>query len=218
MNKQKLTEFFKSKKGVCVVVAIVCLILGGSIEKSNSDKRIKDMEEKYNSQISLLNKKNEELNSKLDEAKPWFEMSDAQKKAKEEELKKQKEAEEKEAAEKAAAEKKAKEEEEKKGYDTGITYENLARTPDDYLGKKVKFNGKVIQVMENDEETQIRLAVNDNYDTILYLGIPKTLTTNNRILENDEITIMGKSAGLLTYQSTMGGNITIPSVLVEKFE
>lgn len=218
MNKQKLTEFFKSKKGLCVVVAIVCLILGGSIEKSNSDKRIKDMEEKYNSKISLLNNKNEELNSKLDEAKPWFEMSDAQKKAKEEELKKQKEAKEKEAAEKAAAEKKAKEEEEKKGYDTGVTYENLARTPDDYLGKKVKFNGKVIQVMEDDKETQIRLAVNDNYDTILYLGIPKTLTTNNRILENDEITIMGKSAGLLTYQSTMGGNITIPSVLVEKFE
>lgn len=218
MNKQKLTEFFKSKKGLCIVVAIVCLILGGSIEKSNTDKRIKDMENKYNSQIDLLNKKNEELNSKLDEAKPWFEMSDAQKKAKEEELKKQKEAEEKAAAEKAAAEKKAKEEEEKKGYDTGVTYENLARTPDDYLGKKVKFSGKVVQVMEDDDETQIRLAVNDNYDNILYLGVPKTLTGNNRILENDEITIMGKSAGLLTYKSTMGGNITIPSVLVDKFE
>ncbi|MDZ5255120.1 toxin regulator [Clostridium sp. LIBA-8841] len=218
MNKQKLTEFFKSKKGLCIVVAIVCLILGGSIEKSNTDKRIKDIENKYNSQIDLLNKKNEELNSKLDEAKPWFEMSDAQKKAKEEELKKQKEAEEKAAAEKAAAEKKAKEEEEKKGYDTGVTYENLARTPDDYLGKKVKFSGKVVQVMEDDDETQIRLAVNDNYDNILYLGVPKTLTGNNRILENDEITIMGKSAGLLTYKSTMGGNITIPSVLVDKFE
>lgn len=218
MNKQKLTEFFKSKKGLCIVVAIVCLILGGSIEKSNTDKRIKDIENKYNSQIDLLNKKNEELNSKLDEAKPWFEMSDAQKKAKEEELKKQKEAEEKAAAEKAAAEKKAKEEEEKKGYDTGVTYENLARTPDDYLGKKVKFSGKVVQVMEDDDETQIRLAVNDNYDNILYLGVPKTLTGNNRILENDEITIMGKYAGLLTYKSTMGGNITIPSVLVDKFE
>ena len=51
---------------------------------------------------------------------------------------------------------------------TVITYDNLARTPDDYQGKKVKFYGKVLQVMEGDGEIQIRLAVNDDYDTVLY--------------------------------------------------
>ena len=34
------------------------------------------------------------------------------------------------------------------GYDTGITYEQLARTPNEYNGEKVKFSGKVIQVIE----------------------------------------------------------------------
>ncbi|WP_272875231.1 hypothetical protein [Bhargavaea massiliensis] len=68
------------------------------------------------------------------------------------------------------------EEEAKKGYDTGITYDQLARTPDDYIGKKVKFSGKVIQVMEGDGTTQIRFAVNEDYDTIIYGNlIPRLL-------------------------------------------
>ena len=57
-----------------------------------------------------------------------------------------------------------------KGYETGITYEQLARTPDDYKGDKIKFTGKVIQVIEGSEEIKIRLAVNSNYDTIILCG------------------------------------------------
>ena len=41
---------------------------------------------------------------------------------------------------------------------------------------------------------------------------------SSRVLEDDNITIMGLSAGLLTYQSTMGGEITIPSMLIEKID
>lgn len=40
------------------------------------------------------------------------------------------------------------------GNDTGITYDQLARNPDDYLFEKVKFRGKVVQVMEGDGITQ----------------------------------------------------------------
>lgn len=42
----------------------------------------------------------------------------------------------------------AKAAEEAQGYETGITYDQLARTPDDFKGKKVKFTGKVVQVIE----------------------------------------------------------------------
>ena len=128
---------------------------------------------------------------------------------------------EKEAAEKKAAEEKAAEEarqkaaEAAKGYETGITYDQLARTPNDYVGKKVKFKGKVVQVLEGTTETQIRLAVNGDYDSILYCSVPKAKTENTRILENDYITVMGISKGLLSYESTMGGTITIPSVSVD---
>jgi hypothetical protein len=33
---------------------------------------------------------------------------------------------------------------------------------------------------------------------------------SSRVLENDIITVMGVSAGLISYESTMGGTITIP--------
>jgi phage-related protein len=149
---------------------------------------------------------------------------------------KQKEAEAKAAEEKRLAEEKAKAEAEaaakakaeadaaaraeaeaKKGYDTGITYDQLARTPDDFITQKVKFRGKVVQVMEGDGTTQIRLAVNENYDTILFAEFDSSVVSS-RVLEDDIITIMGLSSGLITYESTMGGQISIPGVLVDKIE
>ena len=68
--------------------------------------------------------------------------------------------------------------------------------------------------MEGDGEIQIRLAVNDDYDTVLY-GAYDSSIVSSRVLEDDEITIYGTSAGLISYDSTMGGKITIPAVLID---
>lgn len=103
------------------------------------------------------------------------------------------------------------------GYETGITYEQLARTPDDFEGEKVKFSGKVVQVMEGGSDIQIRLAVNDSYDTIVY-GSYSPDTVSSRVLEDDHVTIYGTSVGTISYKSTMGGTITIPGVLIEKID
>lgn len=160
--------------------------------------------------------------------KPFEEMTAAQaeaEKAKAEEEKRQldeaeaarKAAEEEEAARIAAEEEAARAAEEAKGYETGITYDQLARTPDDYLGKKVKFRGRVVQVIEDDDEIDIRLAVNDNYDTVLYCAYEPGIVTS-RVLEDDMITIYGTSLGLYSYQSTMGGKITIPAVWIDKID
>ncbi|MDY3929138.1 MAG: toxin regulator [Clostridia bacterium] len=156
-----------------------------------------------------------EYNAYKEKMQPYEEIQlvDAQYKAEQE---KQELAQKKEAEEKAAAEEKArKEAEEAMGYETGITFDNLARTPNDYIGKKVKFKGKVVQVVEGDTETQIRLAVNGNYDKIIFCRVPKSKTVSTRILEDDYIHIMGVSNGLISYQSTMGGTITIPDVSVD---
>ncbi len=130
--------------------------------------------------------------------------------------------EESRAASKAAEEESiaaSKAAEEAKGYETGITYDQLARTPDDFKGKKVKFTGKVLQVMEGSfaSDPAIRLAVNKNYDTVLY-GEYSSDIVSSRILEDDIITIYGKSSGLKSYQSTLGGTITIPKVYIYKIE
>ena len=137
-------------------------------------------------------------------------MKDEERKAEEERLEKEKE--EAEAKEKAEQEKK-----EKQGYETGITYNQLARTPDDYIGEKVKFKGEVVQVLEGEGVYNIRLAVGGNYDNIIYI-IGETSITDQRILENDYITVYGTSTGIYTYESTLGSSISIPSMIVDKVD
>lgn len=102
-------------------------------------------------------------------------------------------------------------------YATDITYDNLARTPDDYIGKAVSFTGKVVQLIEGDGETQIRLAIDGDYDKIILIGYDPSIL-NERVLENDNITIYGTSMGIFTYESTIGGMISVPGVWVDHIE
>lgn len=137
------------------------------------------------------------------------------------ELKKQAQAkiDEAEAAKKKKEEEEArkKAEEEAKGYETGITFDQLARNPDDYYGKKVKFNGKVIQVLDDPDLTQMRLAVDGDYDHVLLLTVDSDLL-KPKVLEDDWITIYGVSWGDYTYTSTMNAAITVPLVNVDKID
>lgn len=105
----------------------------------------------------------------------------------------------------------------KDNYSKEVTYDDLARTPDSFVGELVSLQGTVIQVIETDAETQLRLAVNDNYDTVAFVGYPKE-TVDRRVLEDDYITIYGESIGLISYDSTLGGSITVPGVKVNMIE
>ena len=206
-----------------------------SAEKAMLQNKVKELEATLKSkEVSLTN-----ANEKLKEAEPFFaleavEKQKAAEKAAEEarvlaEAKAKADAEAKAKADAEAAAAKAKAEAEaaaakaaaeaegKTGYNTGITYTQLARDPDAYVGKLVKFKGKVIQVMEGNGVTQLRLAVNSDYDDIIYMEYESDLVSS-RVLEDDIITILGVSAGLLSYKSTIGGTITIPSVLVDDVE
>lgn len=104
-------------------------------------------------------------------------------------------------------------------YETGITYSDLSRNPDEYTGKLVKFRGTVIQLIEDtsSDEIQIRFAVNDDYDQIILCGYDKSIVSS-RVLEDDWITIYGMSVGLISYESTMGGTITIPAVYIDRID
>ena len=106
---------------------------------------------------------------------------------------------------------------EKQGYETGITYDQLARTPDKYKGQKCKFRGEVIQVMEDDNYVSIRLAVGGG-SNVLYVVIPSSILNNERILEDDYITVYGTSTGVITYTTVMGNELTIPSMLAAKLD
>ena len=95
-----------------------------------------------------------------------------------------------------------------------ISYKKLARKPDKYEGKKVKFTGKIIQVMEDDYETCFRIDVTRGkygvWDDTVYVEFYGD--SNKRFLEDDIVTFYGEFNGLHTYESIFGASITIPSV------
>lgn len=211
-NTSKFKKIFRKE---VIIPFVIGLLIGAFLFSSGDTSEYEDQITQQQTQIAEKDKKIKELQGKVDEAAPWFEMTAAEQEKKEAELKAAKEAKEKEEAEKLAAEQKKKEEEEKKGYDTGITYSQLARTPDDYLAKKVKFSGKVVQVMEDGDSVGIRLAVDGDYDNII-LGTFDSSIISERILEDDYITVYGLSAGIYTYESTMGASISVPSMTIDK--
>ena len=235
-NKPKLKEYIQSKEYKIASYIFVFLLggvlLGGMMSSYAKTPTMTDEEvqalvsentsykselDKANTKLSEANSEIDKLNEKIESAKPWFEMEENEQKEIEKANEEKRIAEEEEAKRKEEEEQKAREEEEKKGYNTGITYSQLARTPDDYIGKKVKFSGKVLQVMEGSGTVQIRLAVGGNYNNVILCEYLSS-TVSSRVLEDDYITVYGNSAGLITYTSTMGGEITIPSMLVTKID
>lgn len=100
-----------------------------------------------------------------------------------------------------------------------ISYDNLARNPDDYLMKRIKFYGRVVQVVEGSSGSLVlRVNVtNDGYgyydDTVYVYYTYKT--GESHILEDDMINMYGYSGGLYTYETVMGNNITIPLLYAE---
>lgn len=117
----------------------------------------------------------------------------------------------------AAAAAKAKEEADAKNpatYPT-LTYDEMARNGNKHKGEKLQITGKVIQVTDGDDGTAtLRVATNGDYDDVYLAQIDSSEWENHRLLEDDQVTLYGKVYGLYTYESTMGGNITVPAIAV----
>lgn len=100
-----------------------------------------------------------------------------------------------------------------------IDYKQLARFPESYEGNRITFNGEVIQTLEDNNTIEIRLAIDESYDNIVYCWLSKDIATGiGRILEGDYITVNGISRGILTYEAVMGQSISIPSMELESLE
>ena len=87
-----------------------------------------------------------------------------------------------------AAKKKTKKESYKKeNWNPQITYSQLARTPDDYVGNKITFEGKVIQVSESSysDTVYLRVATSDDYNKVMLIEYDSSILSS-RILEDDE--------------------------------
>ncbi len=214
------------------------------LEEKNELKKIGEQLLEENSRLqadnSMLQDENNELKSKYDtlvsDTEDFRKLSEDEKAAElakaekdrieAEEAKKQaREEADRLAAEREAqeeAERKAEEEarlaEEAKGYETGITFEQLSRNPNDYINKKVKFTGSILQIIEGDTGVNmIRLATDGRYDDII-LAHYLTDIIDVRPLEDDEITIYGVFKGLMSYETVLGSSVTLPYILIDRIE
>ncbi len=96
-----------------------------------------------------------------------------------------------------------------------ISYETLFRYAEDHKGKRVYFRGRVVQVIEKRGDFQLRVNVTPGgygfwEDTVFlrYADAPV------RILEDDIIAFVGRMNGTVTYESILGGEITIPDITI----
>ena len=121
-----------------------------------------------------------------------------------------------ELEEQETSEKEIVEEEIVKNETISLTYEDLARNPEENKGKPVEFYGEVIQVVEGLFTNKYRFVIDGDYDQVILLEIPSSVL-EERILEGDLLTIKGVSQGNTTYTTVLGASMTIPNVLITDF-
>lgn len=102
-------------------------------------------------------------------------------------------------------------------YRTDITYDQLALAPDDYNSEMIALSGRVIQVMQGEESSQMLVAVDDQEGAVIFLGYESNINESG-ISENDLIKFYGTAAGTISYESTLGETITVPAAFVYMIE
>ena len=96
-----------------------------------------------------------------------------------------------------------------------VPYAELFRNSDKYIGEYVRFTGEVVQVLGEPGNWNLRVNVTKygEYSTYYKDTVYVISTAKERVIENDIIEFTGLSTGVITYESTLGGNITIPSLV-----
>lgn len=96
-----------------------------------------------------------------------------------------------------------------------ISYEDLFRYAERHKGKRVYYRGKVIQVLESRGDFQLRVNVTSGdyglWEDTVFLRYDDAPV---RILEDDIVAFVGKMNGTVTYESVLGGEVTIPDITV----
>lgn len=115
-------------------------------------------------------------------------------------------------------------EEEYKAECISISYEELARNPGEYEGELLTFTGEVFQkCYDSYGEAEYLISVTPEYfyDEVYYsdnIFAYYYYGENDKLLEDDIVTIYGKADGEYTYESVSGAEITVPAFEIEYVE
>ena len=227
MEKKEILKF--------VVCGIICLFLGVRIGMDGmvDSEKYEDLKDKHNKQVEinsdLMSNKEaieKELADLKEKTKSYVELNETEKSIVDTKIQEVRQAtkEEAEAEQKRIAEEQAKKEAEKQAqkeaeeqakkeaeahkYETGLTWEQIAR--EGKKGTLGQFEGKIIQVMNGDGFTQYRVTINGDYDQVMLIEV-KNGVSKETLLEDDYVYFKGESLGTITYTTVMGAEMTIPA-------
>lgn len=100
-----------------------------------------------------------------------------------------------------------------------VAYNEIARNPNDYIGQKAYFKGKVVQAQENGKKVVLRINTTQGqyglWDDTIYVDYNRKDDNESRILEDDIVTVYGEIKGIKAYQAVLGNQISIPHIKAE---
>lgn len=190
MNKQKILNFIKKPLGASLITGILCFSIGAILMSDNN--KVKELNEenlklatKLETETSSKDNTIKELQSKVNEAKPWFDQQENERKQQEE----ARQAEEKEKAQKAAEENAKLEAEEKaklaaKGVDTSALKSTLETE------FKKQFNGEIKNTTLTSLNVNENLGTSSNKDVIVLANL-KWTTRNSEKLTREILDMYG---------------------------
>lgn len=107
-------------------------------------------------------------------------------------------------------------------------YKDIARKPNNYKGKRAKFEGQVVQVQESYGTVVLRVNVTKEenefaeggylYSDTIYVEYKYKDDNEDKILEDDIVTLYGTLNGTKTYTSIVNSDVTVPYLKAEYVE
>jgi hypothetical protein len=103
-----------------------------------------------------------------------------------------------------------------------IGYDLLARSPANYEGRLVSFQGKVIQATQSGLSYVLRVNVSrgayDSWKDTIFVDYRAGSASDPRILDGDIIRLWGEFVGIKSYKAVFGQTIQIPYVVARAIE
>lgn len=107
-------------------------------------------------------------------------------------------------------------------------YKDISRKPNNYKGKRAKFEGQVVQVQESYGTVVLRVNVTKEenefaeggylYSDTIYVEYKYKDDNEDKILEDDIVTLYGTLNGTKTYTSIVNSDVTVPYLKAEYVE
>ena len=91
-----------------------------------------------------------------------------------------------------------------------ISFKELNKNPDKYVGEHIKVRGRVMQISEgNSNGNYMLMYANGDYNQLVYVEY----LNDTNIVEDDWITVYGICDGSYSYETQIGGSNTVPAIL-----